>query len=1191
MAERRYTVYLETMTNLVAQTKMPFVFNDTADFIEFVVLTGSLQQTFEDCNAYVSIQRPNNTTDIFSVYNDTEKLTWELPATATNQIGEYLAEITILKNGVKWTSFNFKYSVQETLNDVSTITADDRYTILDQLIQDVSNIDVTMDEINTNEAERKANELLRIANENQRILNENQRITNENARKTAETSRVNAETARQTHFDQMVSVNGELTNNITNGTALNTTLGTTINTANNADINLKATITNANNKNTELNTTIANAEQAKTDLEETIGNANLDNYVTKTFLQTELDSLTATDIKNSDGSTLQNTTDKINSVQNTLENGVVNTPTLSYGMNSVIKNTSKVAQIPETRFDGRHHINIYGKDGNCDNSNIFISNTGATVSIDTSNKVINIGSAKVVGNTSTLPEYYVGTARVYPTLTNKYYCLSGYIKVESGNAWIRTIGFDSADVKTFDITTSPPTTSTSFTRVIKKFSTVSHADSKLTLRLHVSQGGTSYFDGVMLIEITEAEYNDPTYQPPPYVDSYVCLVNPYVEIRHDNLVINGNTEEGISYWVSQGVVTTTVENNKFKVVGTAVGGAYQRIKIKKNTNYYLYGIKSGPMSNIFITNSNMSLRLKDGVGSFNSGEYEEVILFISNDYGAGTSYFDSIMLVEGTTAPTSYKPCRIERCVIEGNFADEDFVILKNGRAEGLINWKHKTLYGKDYDWKYNTQVAGFKQILLQNLQSWNLTNQTDSSDIVQYKIKYDGSILKPYSTTPTGDEAWTENATIPSFYMINIKNSDSGWVDGIAPNNDEVKAYMNGWKAVRNDGTRYVVWVSVLDNSFPPLAITTATGTNASGQNKINVVDGTNIKTGNAIVLKDDAGNIQFYAITAVSGNQITVNVNLESTISTNNPILFNDETSPSTRPMLNYCKNNIAPNYEGYKIHYKLQNPEPITDVNTKVIGDIPKLDVGDNYVNIDSGMVLGEVTNPSYYLSTKDYEINIYGHHSAVNNILKNKVEKIEYIMRNKVIDNLWSKLSDAYAYGKERAYINEVNFDKNAIYTVDYKILTTIAPQIGTTSIKFNSDVVSSINSVANAVESRQKQDSALDGVIDLSMYEEMNLPANIYVPWCLFTNGTKLGLQFLFKFSTRKKTIPMITFNSLALLALGFEYAPKFILEYINATRDYVDIRFTTMDITTINAIKTNGCLGRIKIIVDCRGRV
>jgi hypothetical protein len=63
----------------------------------------------------------------------------------------------------------------------------------------------------------------------------------------------------------------------------------------------------------------------------------------------------------------------------------------------------------------------------------------------------------------------------------------------------------------------------------------------------------------------------------------------------------------------------------------------------------------------------------------------------------------------------------------------------------------------------------------------------------------------------------------------------------------------------------------------------------------------------------------------------------------------------------LLNWCKSNIAPNYQGYKLHYKLSQPEPITDSNVHYHGDDLSITTGDNYIVMDSGMVLGEVANP--------------------------------------------------------------------------------------------------------------------------------------------------------------------------------------------------------------------------------------
>jgi hypothetical protein len=136
-----------------------------------------------------------------------------------------------------------------------------------------------------------------------------------------------------------------------------------------------------------------------------------------------------------------------------------------------------------------------------------------------------------------------------------------------------------------------------------------------------------------------------------------CIASNSSPATKRNLVRNGNCEEGILWWEPfLPTVTLSIENNKFKLVTTTEAIGYgQKIKVKPNTDYYASGNISGSSGRITIFKNDYSAVIKAGTGSFNSGNNAEIIYYIQNTATSATSYFDSLMLVEGTTAPAAYE--------------------------------------------------------------------------------------------------------------------------------------------------------------------------------------------------------------------------------------------------------------------------------------------------------------------------------------------------------------------------------------------------------------------------------------------------------------------------------------------------------------------------------------------------------
>ena len=886
--------------------------------------------------------------------------------------------------------------------------------------------------------------------------------------------------------------------------------------------------------------------------------------------------------------------DSINTKLTDIDTGLntlnVVTPTVAYGMNNVIKNIGKISVSPKFTIQGKTIINLLGKDGNCENVSVW-GDYQCTHVLDSTNKVFGSNGMKITLNSTSSQ---INSRNIYLTSGN-YYFLSAYVK--NGNATNITLAVGGRGY-----TTTLVTNTTGFTRIgIPILAT--GAETAVIVVVNGSSGQYAYVDGIMVNEITATEYALGTtalLANYPYVDSYSCLQNPYVEVRHDNLVRNGNGEEGIGWWTPYTGSSLSIVNNRFNVTTTSNGvGVYQDIKVKSNTSYYINGNVTGNTSIVIYGISDSNTLLISGNGSFNSGIYTTIRVYMFNSL-IGTGTADSIMLVEGSIAPTSYVSSRVEKCVIEGKFTSDDSFIYENGKISGLKNWRHPgPLFGKDYDWQFGSDGVGLKQILLPSMFKGNSVPNS------QKCVKYDGEILtngKSSTSSPyllPGADYCDFDPAYSNPVQISISDSDTGWVDSIIPNADEVKAFMNGWKAITvSGGGRYIGWISVLstspgtDISNYPTGVASTLSVATTGTTSVTVADASRFSVGDSIAIY---GN-PVTTISSIAGNVVTVAA-AQSAQAIGVVVLREDNGTTDIRT-LTYCKNNVAPGYDGYQLHYKLANAESITDINTHIHGDIPKFDVGDNYLNIDSGIVLSEINNP--WSDGTNVHLNKYGNGFPSATQLKNKVEVINQVYKNNVSDiQKWTPLFlDGYGYGNERMYVTIASgsYDSNATYTVDYKILATQAPQIGSLTCNYSQDMISTITNLEEQVNSRQEHDSALDNIIDLSMHESSPY---VYL-WGGRAMGGGTGTPSIYTGwqIIPKKTIPRVTLSYANAYSFDNNSLPTYIpisdilLRAATINRNYVLINAQYIGTNTI--IKSNifayGFAVTMMATFDCTGR-
>lgn len=847
------------------------------------------------------------------------------------------------------------------------------------------------------------------------------------------------------------------------------------------------------------------------------------------------------------------------------------TPTVALGMNSVIKKTNSVESFPKFTMQGKSYTNLLGKDGNFETTGKWTVG-GATETLDTTNKVFGANGVKLT-LTATAGYYYKAISSIPNMDITKYYFISAYLK--NGNATNLTMYKDNTGGGT-GVFGATVTSTTGFTRtgfVVQPSQMLS--TNLIAVNVNGAVSKYAYVDGFMITEITSAEYAlgaTAMLDKYPYVDSYASLQNTYIEVRHDNLVRNGNGEEGVGWWNAVPGLTGTgllaFSNNLFNLTVTgAYEGTAQAIKLKSGTSYYINATCTSD-GRVAIYDSALQF-VKTANGYFTTGATLTDYYIVMQKATTGSCNISQIHIIEGTTAPTSYKPCRIERCVVEGKFTSDDTFTLENGEVTGLLNWKHRTLFGKDYDWQYMDDWVGYKRI-----KAASPLNML--SGIVGNKlIKFDGKILVETTANTTYDQfnPYTDN----NIYL-GVADTNTGWAESIAPNADEVKAFMNGWKAVYNNGTRYITFISVLDGSAPSGAVKTAV-TSATTGTTINVTAGTGTQYAPSDVISIIRNGVYMASVTVSSVTANTVVVNVSSTVAVGDVIIKADNGSTNVS-LLTWCKNNVAPNYEGYQIHYKLANPEPITDVNTHIIGDIPKFSAGDNYIYVDHGNIITEIANP--VLSSTTYYIS---NTTVTGCNLRYQSENILAVYKNGAYDPNWT-IGTTAPYGNKMASCAQANFDVNSTYSVDYVMLRTMHTSPTSTTMSYKQDIISSISSLSEIAENKQCKNNALETAIAKSTYEDKISP---FCVWRAISTTTGY-IDVFFSFTDTKKTVPKATVKSYSFTVNG-STDTTFILDSAVIKTDIAVLTFKTTNTTTVSNIKSYGVSASVRAVFDCNNTI
>ena len=113
---------------------------------------------------------------------------------------------------------------------------------------------------------------------------------------------------------------------------------------------------------------------------------------------------------------------------------------------------------------------------------------------------------------------------------------------------------------------------------------------------------------------------------------------------------------------------------------------------------------------------------------------------------------------------------------------------------------------------------------------------------------------------------------------------------------------------------------------------------------------------------------------------------------------------------------------------------------------------------------------------------------------------------------------------------------------------------------------------------------------MDEIIDLSLYEKINLNDHYILPWCI-SNANWIYIDVNCQLSP-KKTIPIITLDNLNFFCGDLNITNKVTLSGIrSAKKTQMHFQFLVYDSATVTSIQSKGVWVTGNIIADCRDRL
>jgi len=503
---------------------------------------------------------------------------------------------------------------------------------------------------------------------------------------------------------------------------------------------------------------------------------------------------------------------------------------------SVIETTQATPATVE--FKGRTLVNLLGNAGNCERISPFVVIPAGKSEYDPT--VSRLGSTGSIKNTQS--DGQPGRAiRTYPNSLDKTkaYLLAGWIYIQSVESGAVAALLETPVIGTADYSARADSNKLNQWQFVY---TLVPKDNKITgsgfsLRLGgavTSNVSVANYDDFRLYEITDEEYaaigttivGDDIDRQFPYVDSVQHAQGLSVRVAGKNILSPD--------LASLNVQASIIRPYKLRLNATAAGAySYIAVKVKPNTRYTLRMNIVGAntircnvnrlSSNGSTDNSYGSFFTSAGVNikTFTTDADKDMVYINMYCTAAGTYDFEDWVLVLGGAdqLPTNFVPSRESYVNVPTTLAsnvDSSIADSYDSATKRVLRrWATGVILDASLGFATTGAFNGFKYIFVTGYFPTN-------NNMNMRAVKYNGDILGTvvgYNFT-AGDQLRLDTSS--SVLGLSVNNTDSGWVNGLAPDVVAIKAFLNGWKATTNNGSIYTSWVSILDGSSPAINIGT---------------------------------------------------------------------------------------------------------------------------------------------------------------------------------------------------------------------------------------------------------------------------------------------------------------------------------------------------------------------------------
>jgi hypothetical protein len=469
----------------------------------------------------------------------------------------------------------------------------------------------------------------------------------------------------------------------------------------------------------------------------------------------------------------------------------------------------------EGKADGRTLVNHMGWQGKFES---LFNRWDANLAIDTAVYKFGTSSGKIDNSAGTGAKLSLNSQKEY--LSGKYVLLGFWAKAVSGTPQIQSnlLAYDSAGTGiSSEHMTITKTIDATWKFYYAKFDrTVATAD-HWKGRLHVDTYGTANdvvnFDGMIVNELTQAQYNeidiltsDQVAEKYGYVDSVKHIQNPVFVSYGKNLSptkIDG-WEQG-SILTADGANTSSTTRirtiNKHDVIPDtnyviSIANGYELYLVQYNDNTLVSTHYWHPSGFVFTTSANTN-KVRIVIRKPDDSTIEaDVILDVQPQLELGST----------ATTFTPHNPTYLYgKDVKLGAIGDKKDLLNVDSTVTKWIE-KDVVLDG-NLGWIFGVDFTGFKRVRTDK----TFTEAVQNTDGTTHVVKYDGKII------PFVGASWdkSDEHQIDTYFAITIADTDSGWLEAMTPTASMIKGYFNGWKYT-GDGTTHS-WVSIVDGSASP--------------------------------------------------------------------------------------------------------------------------------------------------------------------------------------------------------------------------------------------------------------------------------------------------------------------------------------------------------------------------------------